>query len=265
MIVSFDTTDQPGYPPGVRTLHSFSPELLMSSSVHRILFALTSHAQLGNTGRSTGFYLPELAHPIERFRQTFGADGAAFTFVSPQGGAAPQDGRKPDDPAQQRLFADETLRAQLQHTLTPEQIDPSHYDAIFFVGGHGTMWDFPDNRTLAAIAARIHDQGGVVAAVCHGPAALVNVQSADGRYLVADRSVSAFTDDEEQAVGLASVVPFLLESTLRERGARIVRAPRWAPMVSVDDRLVTGQNPASAIGVADAVSALLATGSAATV
>jgi putative intracellular protease/amidase len=237
----------------------------MSSPIHRVLFVLTSHAQLGDTGRTTGFYLPELAHPIAHFRRTFGADGVAFTFVSPKGGAAPRDGRKADDQAQQQLFADPALVEQLQHTLTPDQVDPSQFDAIFFVGGHGTMWDFPDNQALATIAARIHDQGGVVAAVCHGPAALVNVRRADGRYLVADRSVSAFTDDEEQAVGLASVVPFLLETTLRERGARIVRAPRWAPMVSVDDRLVTGQNPASAIGVADAVSALLATGSAATV
>ncbi|HEU4537166.1 MAG TPA: type 1 glutamine amidotransferase domain-containing protein, partial [Polyangiaceae bacterium] len=143
-------------------------------------------------------------------------------------------------------------------SLRPDQVDPAAYDAVFYAGGHGTMWDFPDDAALARIAAAVYERGGVVAAVCHGPAGLVNVKLSSGEWLVAGREVAAFTNDEERAVGLAEVVPFLLADRLVERGARHRPAPNFQANVVVSGRLVTGQNPASARGVGDAIVALLA-------
>lgn len=124
---------------------------------------------------------------------------------------------------------------------------------MLFVGGHGTMWDFPDNTTLASIAARVYENGGVVSAVCHGPAGLVNVKLADGTLLVAGKTVAGFSDDEERAVGLADEVPFLLASKLVERGAKHTQADNFQRHVEVDGRLITGQNPASATPLAEQV------------
>lgn len=222
--------------------------------MQKILIALTSHAQLGDTGRATGFYLPEAAHPYAAFT----AAGYQVDFVSPQGGEPPADGIDRSDPLQQAFLADDTAMAKLRDTLRPEQIDSADYDAIFYAGGHGVMWDFPQNERLAQLAAAIYERGGVVAAVCHGPAALVNIRLGDGSYLVDGKAVSAFTNEEEAAVGLTDVVPFLLESALAERGARISKAPNFAAHTAVSERLVTGQNPASATPVAQQVLAVLA-------
>jgi putative intracellular protease/amidase len=137
----------------------------------------------------------------------------------------------------------------VENTLTPAQVEPSHYDAIFFAGGHGTMWDFPDNERLARIAATIYEQGGIVGAVCHGPAGLVNIKLTDGSHLIAGKTVAGFTNEEEAAVGLSDVVPFLLVSKLSDRGAIHTKANNFQAHVVVSDRLVTGQNPASAKGV----------------
>jgi putative intracellular protease/amidase len=124
---------------------------------------------------------------------------------------------------------------------------------VLFVGGHGTMWDFPENTMLASIAAAVYEHGGLVSAVCHGPAGLVNVKLADGSYLVAGKTVAAFSDDEERAVGLDAEVPFLLASKLVERGAEHTQAENFQAHVEVDGRLVTGQNPASAAALAEQV------------
>ena len=145
----------------------------------------------------------------------------------------------------------------MQNTLTPAEVDWLDYTAIFYAGGHGVMWDFPENQELARIAAAIYVDGGVVAAVCHGPVALLNITLGDGSYLVAGKTVSAFTNEEEAAVGLTNVVPFLLEITLRERGAIISKAPNFQAHTAISERLVTGQNPASAAPVAQAVVAVL--------
>lgn len=195
------------------------------------------NADLGGTGRKTGFYLPEAAHPWKVFTEA----GYHVDFVSPKGGEAPMDGVDLSDPIQQALLNDPDAAAALRNTLTPEQVNPSDYDAIFYVGGHGTMWDFPDNTQLAKVTADLYEDGGVVAAVCHGPAGLVNVRLADGSYLVDGKEVSAFTNEEETAAGLTEVVPFLLQTKLTEN---------FAAYVVADGRLVTGQNPASATGVA---------------
>jgi putative intracellular protease/amidase len=146
---------------------------------------------------------------------------------------------------------------QVENTLHPAQVDSSQYDAIFYAGGHGTMWDFPQTPDLDRIAAAIYEQGGIVSAVCHGPAGLLNIQLSDGAYLVAGKAVASFTNEEEAAVGLTEVVPFLLESKLIERGATVEKAPNFQSKVVVSDRVVTGQNPASAPGVAEAIVALL--------
>ena len=225
----------------------------MSSASNRILMVLTSNAQQGENGEPTGAYLPEVSHPYEIFTKA----GYAVDFVSPQGGRPPFYGVDKPDATSRAFLDDKAIQAQLDTTLRPEDIDPASYAAIFYAGGHGTMWDFPDHEHLASIASQIDAKGGVVSAVCHGPAGLINVKRADGSYLVADRDVAAFTNEEETAAGLDKVVPFLLADALTQRGARHQPAGKWQPKVVVSDRLVTGQNPASARGVAEAVVATL--------
>ena len=155
------------------------------------------------------------------------------------------------DPLNKAFLEDRAKVAKVEATLTPDAIEPTRYDAIFYAGGHGTMWDFPNDKQLAKIASAIYEQGGVVGAVCHGPAGLINIKLSDGTYLVAGKTVAAFTNEEEGAVGLSEVVPFLLESSLSERGAVHTKAANFQPHVMVSDRLVTGQNPASATGVGE--------------
>ncbi|AKF11086.1 ThiJ/PfpI family protein [Sandaracinus amylolyticus] len=220
-----------------------------------ILIATTSHDRKGDTGEPTGAYLPEIAEPYEVFVDA----GYDVEFASVRGGRVPLDGVDRSVPAVARFLDDAALVARLHASIASRDVDPSRYAAIFFAGGHGAMWDLPDDVAFQRVTAAIYERGGAVAAVCHGPAALVNVRLADGRPLVAGRTVSAFTDDEERAVQLDRVVPFLLESALRERGAHLVTAPRWQPRVAVDARLVTGQNPASAAPTARALVELLAT------
>ena len=219
----------------------------------RILIALTSHDRLGDTGKKTGAYLAEVAHPYFRFREA----GHEVDFVSVRGGAVPLDGVDRSDPDNARFLDDAELVARLSRTPAQHEVDPAGYDAILFAGGHGTVWDFPDATGLARAAAAIYERGGVVGAVCHGPAALVNLTLSSGEPLVRGKEVAAFTNEEERAVGLERVVPFLLADALVARGAIHRPAPPWKPQVIVSERLVTGQNPASASGVARAMSELL--------
>ncbi|WP_233512770.1 type 1 glutamine amidotransferase domain-containing protein, partial [Micromonospora deserti] len=211
----------------------------------RALIALTSHRELGDTGRETGFYVGEAAEPWEVFR----AAGWDVDLVSVAGGQPPLDGRDDNDPTQNDFLA----HAGVADTLRAADVDPTGYDVIVFAGGHGTMWDFPDNPDLARIAAPIYERGGVVAAVCHGPSALVDLKLSDGSYLVAGKRVAGFTNEEEATVGLTEVVPFLLADRLTAAGARHIPGPSWTEQVIVDGRLVTGQNPQSARALAEAV------------
>lgn len=208
----------------------------------KILFALTSHNRKGSTDQPTGFYVPEAAHPWA----VLSSQGFDIDFVSPKGGRPPMDGVDGADQVSRDFLASSEVAAKLENTPTATALKADDYAGILFVGGHGTMWDFPNDQALATLAASIYEAGGVVGAVCHGPAALVNLKLSDGRYLVDGKRVAAFTDDEERAVGLDRVVPFLLASTLQQRGAQHVPAPNWQANVVVDGRLVTGQNPASA-------------------
>jgi putative intracellular protease/amidase len=208
----------------------------------RVLFVLTSHAQLGNTGKETGFYLPEVTHPEAEFERA----GIEVEFVSPQGGKAPMTGENMDDPLDRAFLENPVKVAKIEHTLTPAEIDPNRYNAIFYAGGHGTMWDFPDNELLSKIGAAIYDRGGIIGSVCHGAAGLLNIKLSDSTYLIMGKTISSFTNEEEIAVGLNDVVPFLLESMLIDRGANHTKSPNFQTHAEVCDRLVTGQNPASA-------------------
>ena len=220
-----------------------------TASPRRVAIVLTNHGTLGSTGKPTGFYLSEATHPHHVFQQA----GYEIDFLSPKGGLAPMDGLDVKDAINEAFLADAALVARTKSTIAIGAADPARYDAVFFSGGHGTMWDFPDDGSVQTFARSIYERGGVVAAVCHGPAALVNLKLSDGRYLVAGKQVAAFTDEEEAAVKLDKVVPFPLETRLRERGATCVESPNFQKRVAVSERLVTGQNPASATGTAEAV------------
>lgn len=227
------------------------------SDVKPVLFVLTSHGTKGSTGKPTGFFLGEVTHPLAELE----AAGLAVEFASIQGGEPPVDGLDLDDAVNARYWNDAGFREAVRTTRRLDEVDPGKYSAVYFAGGHGAMWDFPDSPAVNRVTRAVFEDGGVVGAVCHGPAALVNVTLSDGSYLVAGRDVSAFTDSEEHAVGLDQTVPFLLASTLEKRGARHHPAPDWTAKVVVDGRLVTGQNPQSAAGVGGAIrDALLGVG-----
>ncbi|MEU8662047.1 type 1 glutamine amidotransferase domain-containing protein [Actinoplanes philippinensis] len=217
-------------------------------TTNTILIGLTSHGDLGGL-RTTGYYLPEAAHPWKVFTDA----GYTVEFASVAGGEPPVDGADLSDPVQKQF----TEQVSLATTPTFAELDPTGYDAVLFAGGHGAMWDFPSDPALATFARDLYERGGVVAAVCHGPAALAGLTLSDGTALVAGKRVAAFTDSEENAVGLTEVVPFLLQSRLEELGAEHSGAADWQPHVVTDGTLVTGQNPASSTGVAEAVVALL--------
>jgi putative intracellular protease/amidase len=218
-----------------------------------VLIVLTSHGVKGDTGQPTGYYLGEVTHPLSVFE----AAGLKVEFASIQGGEPPVDGLDLNDPINARYWNDETFRAAIRNTPSVDSIDPSRYAAVLYAGGHGTVWDFPDSAGAQRIGRDIYEAGGVVGAVCHGPSALVNLKLSDGRYLVEGKQVAAFTDDEERAVKLENVVPFLLASTLQQRGASHQPAGNWQAKVVSDGRLVTGQNPQSAHGVGEAIVAAL--------
>jgi putative intracellular protease/amidase len=219
----------------------------------KILFVVTSHSQKGNTGKSTGYYLSEVSHAWQVLHHA----GYDIDFVSPQGGKAPVDGFNLEDPINKEFWDDELYRNKIENTMKPSEINAGHYAAIFYAGGHGTMWDFADNAELASIAAQIYENGGIVSAVCHGPAGLVNIRLKHGEYLVANKKINAFSNEEETAVGLEKTVPFLLENKLKERGAKFEKSGLWQPHVTTDQRVITGQNPQSAKGVGEAVLAAL--------
>ncbi len=225
----------------------------MTDAAKPVLFVLTSHGVKGDSGQMTGFYLGEVTHPLA----VLDAADIKVEFASIEGGDPPVDGLDLEDATNARYWNDESFRLAVRTTARLADVDPARYSAIFFAGGHGAMWDLPASPAVRSVTREIFETGGVVAAVCHGPAALVNVTLSDGSYLVSGRNVSAFTDSEERAVGLDKTVPFLLASTLVERGAVHHPAPDWNVKVVVDGRLITGQNPQSATGVGEAIRDLL--------
>ena len=223
----------------------------------KILMVLTSHDQLGNTGKETGFWLEEFAAPYYLLKDA----GAAVTLASPDGGQPPID-PKSDLPENQtdatrRFRNDPTAQAELANTKKLASISAADFDAVFYPGGHGPMWDMPDNAASIALIEDFVKADKPVAAVCHAPVALINVRGKDGDYLIKGKRVTGFTDTEEEAVGLTSVVPFLLEDELKERGAIFSKGSDWSSHIEVDGKLITGQNPASSKAGAEALLKLL--------
>ena len=211
----------------------------------KILIVLTSHDQLGNTGKKTGFWLEEFAAPYYVLKDA----GAAITLASPKGGQPPLD-PKSDLPESlteltKRFRKDKAAQAELANTKKLSDVSADDFDAVFYPGGHGPMWDMPDNKISIALIEAFVKADKPVGAVCHAPAAIVNVRGKDGEYLVKSKHVTGFTNAEEEVVGLSNVVPFLLEDRLKERGGLYSKGADWAPYVQVDGKLVTGQNPAS--------------------
>jgi len=227
---------------------SFQPEQVQAQkNLNKILIAVTSHGTLGaEAGEPTGYYLSEVSHAYYAFK----AAGFAVDFTSPRGGPPPVDGQDVEDDENTRFLNDATAQQAIRNSIPASRVNATAYRAVYYAGGHGVMWDFADDKNLQNISRRIYETGGVVSAVCHGPAGLVNIRLSNGRFLVDGKRVSTFTNAEEAAVKLDKTVPFALESKLIERGAEVVKADPFLKQTVVDQRLVTGQNPASAKEVA---------------
>jgi putative intracellular protease/amidase len=222
----------------------------------KILMVLTSHDQLGNTGRKTGFWLEEFAAPYFVFRDA----GVELTLASPKGGQPPIDPKSdlPEEqtPAMARFKQDPRAQKDLSQTVQLSAMKSQDFDTIFYVGGHGPMWDLVDNPDSIALIESFYNSGKPVAAVCHSPGVFHRVMY-QGQPLVKGKRVTGFTNGEEAAVGLTHVVPFLVEDELKRIGGLYEKAADWAPFALVDGRVVTGQNPASSTVAAKALMEVL--------
>jgi putative intracellular protease/amidase len=222
-----------------------------------LLIVLTSHDELGSTGRKTGFWLEELAAPYYAFKDA----GVTITLASPKGGQPPLD-PKSSDPAShtdatRRFEADAAARAALAETKRLADVSVDDFDAVFYPGGHGPLWDLAEDRHSIDLIERAIAGGKPVGAVCHAPGVLRHVKDTSGAPLVKGRKVTGFSNTEEAAVGLTDVVPFLVEDMLKENGGTYSRATDWQSYALTDGLLVTGQNPASSEAAAHALLALV--------
>ena len=222
----------------------------------KILMVLTSHDQLGNTGKPTGFWLEEFAAPYYVFKDA----GATVTLASPKGGQPPID-PKSDEPGNQtdamaRFKSDSAAQKELANTVRLSSIQAEDYDTVFYPGGHGPMWDLADDPMSIALIEAFYNSGKPVAAVCHAPAALHKV-SYQGQPIVKGKRVTGFANSEEEAVQLTNVVPFLVEDEMKRLGGLYEKADDWADFSIVDGRLITGQNPASSGSAAKKLVTLL--------
>lgn len=219
----------------------------------KILVVLTSHDQLGDAGRKTGFWLEELAAPYYAFKDS----GAEIVLASPKGGQPPLDPKsnEPDSQteATHRFEADAAATAALDSTVRLSEVSHDGFDAVFYPGGHGPLWDLAEDRDSIALIETTLAAGKPVALVCHAPGVLRHVKTAHGTPLVQGKTVTGFTNSEEEAVGLTAIVPFLVEDELIRLGGRFGRAGDWEPYVVADGLLITGQNPASSAPAAKAL------------
>ena len=219
----------------------------------KILMILTSHDQLGDTGKKTGFWLEEFAAPYYVLKDA----GHEITLASPAGGQPPLDPKSDEPDAQteatERFKQDAEAQAQLASTLKLADIDIAAFDGVFYPGGHGPLWDLAESATSKALIETALASGKPVALVCHAPAVLRSVTSPDGTPIVKGRKVTGFTNAEEDAVGLTDIVPFLLEDALREQGAEFSNVSPFEPHVVSDGLLITGQNPPSSEPTAHAL------------
>lgn len=211
----------------------------------KILMVLTSHDRLGNTGEKTGFWLEEFAAPYYTFKDA----GATITLASPLGGQPPLDPKSdtPDTQTEhtQRFKADPAAQTVLAHTLKLGAVAASNFDAVFYPGGHGPLWDLAEDPASIALIAATLAAGKPVALVCHAPGVLRDVKAVNGDPVVQGKAVTGFTNTEEQAAGLTQIVPFLVEDMLRANGGNYAKVADWQPYVVKDGLLITGQNPAS--------------------
>ena len=223
-----------------------------------ILFIVTSHSVVGDTGNPTGVWFEELSTPYYKFIDA----GYEVEVVSISGGDIPIDPRSQEEAGKnpesvERFLADNIAMSKIKATPSIDNIDTRKYSAIFLPGGHGTMWDYPENKNLANIVSKTLSDNKIVAAVCHGPAGLVSAKDANGDSIVKGKTVAAFTNSEEEAVEHTDVVPFLLETRLKELGANFSSVEDFQPHAVADGNLITGQNPASSEKVAELVIATL--------
>ena len=223
----------------------------------KILMVLTSHDQLGDTGRKTGFWLEEFAAPYFVFKD---AD-VELTLASPQGGQPPIDPNSDlpegQTPAMERFKKDKSAQKELAHTVRLSDVKSDDYDTVFYVGGHGPMWDLAESPVSIALIESFYNSAKPVALVCHSPGVLRHVRY-KGAPIVKGKRVTGFTNEEEAEVHLTNVVPFLVEDELKRLGAIFEKVPTWQPFSIVDGRLITGQNPASSTSAAQALLQLLA-------
>ncbi|MFT7108352.1 MAG: putative intracellular protease/amidase [Yoonia sp.] len=223
----------------------------------KILMVLTSHDEMGNTGNKTGFWLEEFAAPYYVFKDA----GADITIASPEGGQPPIDPSSDDDGAQtddtRRFKADADAKKHLATTLKLSDVTESGFDAIFYPGGHGPLWDLAEDADSRRLIEAFAAADLPVGAVCHAPAVFRHTLGTDGKPLVSGRRVTGFTNTEEDAVGLTDIVPFLVEDMLKANGGNYKKGADWASFVLRDGKLVTGQNPASSAAAAQEILALL--------
>lgn len=222
-----------------------------------ILMVLTSHDQLGDTGKKTGFWLEEFAAPYYVFKDA----GAQITLASPQGGQPPLDPKSDDADAQtdatRRFKGDADAQQQLASTVLLSSIKADDFDAVFYPGGHGPLWDLAEDPTSIALIEKTFAAGKPLALVCHAPGVLRHTKAPDGAPLVKGKKVTGFTNTEEEAVQLTKIVPFLVEDMLKANGGEYSKGADWAPYVLTDGSLITGQNPASSEQGAHALLKLL--------
>ncbi|NSX33270.1 type 1 glutamine amidotransferase domain-containing protein [Brevundimonas vesicularis] len=223
----------------------------------KILLVLTSHDQLGDTGKKTGFWLEELAAPYYALKDA----GAEIVLASPKGGQPPLDPKSDDPDAQtddtRRFKADAEAQAALASTVVLSSVKAEDFDAVFYPGGHGPLWDLANDADSIALIEAFAKADKPTGFVCHAPGVLKSVNGPDGKPLVNGRKVTGFTNSEEEAVGLTDVVPFLVENVLTANGGDYSKGPDWGSYVLTDGRLVTGQNPGSSHAAAEALLKLL--------
>ncbi|SKB29955.1 Putative intracellular protease/amidase [Salegentibacter holothuriorum] len=211
----------------------------------KVLFVLTSHDKLGDTGEKTGFWVEEFAAPYYNLLDK----GVDVTVATPKGGKAPIDPNSEGEDAQtedtKRFYKDEAAQKVIDNTLKLETLNADEFDAVFYPGGHGPLWDLAENKTSIALIEAFNKQDKPIAFVCHAPAALKNVKNENGEPLMKGKKVTGFTNTEEEAVQLTEVVPFLVEDMLKEKGGIYSKSGDWEVHVLKDGNLITGQNPAS--------------------
>lgn len=217
----------------------------------KILFVLTSHDKLGDTGKKTGFWIEEFANPY----YTLLDKGATIKVATPKGGIAPIDPSSDSPDAQtedtKRFKNDPEAQKKINETLVLADIDPKDYDAVFYPGGHGPLWDLAEDKTSIKLIETFNAQHKPIGFVCHAPAALKNVKNVNGGALVNGKKVTGFSNTEEDAVQLTKVVPFLVEDMLKENGGIYSKVGDWQSYAIEDGNLITGQNPASSQAVAE--------------